>query len=277
MHFYNNRFKFLPKELFNLINLEELNFSYNKLSFLPKEIGNLPRLKDLILCKNHLTTLPSELINCRLLEKINICNNPIEYIPASITRIINRQKIIQKVYSDGQNVHNHSIQNGIQKSINYILSLKPKLSFEQLREEIILNNILSKESKCIIFEFINDKEVHSILNITFEELLLNVYSIILSNKYKDEIFKILDVEIRDSECKCFTGRLSRLINCLNGFDDNIVIQISENDQIANIIILVKESLLNDYSIEKHKEEVKKELLVRNYSLGIIEEWLNFIE
>ena len=44
----------------------------------------------------------------------------------------------------------------------------------------------------------------------------------------------------DSLCKCFTGRMSRLINCLNGFDELVQINISENEQIGQIIILVRE-------------------------------------
>ena len=40
-------------------------------------------------------------------------------------------------------------------------------------------------------------------------------------------------------CKCFTGRLSRLINVLNGFYDDIIINIGTNEQIGNIIILIR--------------------------------------
>ena len=35
----------------------------------------------------------------------------------------------------------------------------------------------------------------------------------------------------DSECKCFTGRITRLINCQNGFSDLVKINISDNQQI----------------------------------------------
>ena len=34
---------------------------------------------------------------------------------------------------------------------------------------------------------------------------------------QQEIYQVLNTEIKDSECKCFTGRISRLVNCLNGF------------------------------------------------------------
>jgi hypothetical protein len=83
----------------------------------------------------------------------------------------------------------------------------------------------------------------------------------------------------DSLCKCFTGRISRLVNCLNGFNDNIKINISDNEQIGNIIILIKNKLIaeNNYDLETHKRLVKINLLEKEYELNIIEEWLEYCE
>ena len=63
-------------------------------------------------------------------------------------------------------------------------------------------------------------------------------------EFGDQLIKLLLYktqikEIHDSICKCFTGRISRLINCLNGYDSKINITISQNDKISNIIILTK--------------------------------------
>ena len=79
----------------------------------------------------------------------------------------------------------------------------------------------------------------------------------------------------DSECKCFTGRISRLVNSLHGLDDNIQVQISDNEQIGNIIILCKNKL-EIYTIERHKEAVQRELELRKYSKETVDEWLEYI-
>ncbi len=72
---------------------------------------------------------------------------------------------------------------------------------------------------------------------------------------------------------CFTGRMTRLINVLVGFYDDIELQISDSEQITNIIL----SLKNNISDEKQlKVTVKKELLERQYSEAIINEWLEYI-
>jgi hypothetical protein len=84
--------------------------------------------------------------------------------------------------------------------------------------------------------------------------------------------------MNDSICKCFTGRISRLINTLNGFDENIKIEISEAEQIGNICIIIKQKLENEnkYSDELFKEIVEKELLERKYDSVVIKEWLDNI-
>ena len=100
----------------------------------------------------------------------------------------------------------------------------------------------------------------------------------MKNEYKNEIFKILGIEVQESDCKCFTGRISRLVNCLNGFDENIKINISINEQISNVILVIKNKLENEnsYSSEKHKELIKEELIKRDIDETIINEWLVYV-
>ena len=81
--------------------------------------------------------------------------------------------------------------------------------------------------------------------------------------------------MNDSICKCFTGRISRLINCLNGYDSRINITISQNDEISNIIILTKTKYPNN--VIKQKEESQKELFERGFDQNTIEEWLFYLD
>ena len=85
--------------------------------------------------------------------------------------------------------------------------------------------------------------------------------------------------MNDSINKCFTGKIARLVNCLNGFTDLVNINISDNQQIGILIVIIKQQLEseNNYSIEKHKELVKKELIERNINKEIIEEWIDYIK
>ena len=85
--------------------------------------------------------------------------------------------------------------------------------------------------------------------------------------------------VLDADCRCFTGRMNRVINCLNGFSPLVNINIKDGEQISNIIILVKNKLelTGTYTIEQHKIEVEKELLERNYDIETIRTWLEYID
>ena len=81
--------------------------------------------------------------------------------------------------------------------------------------------------------------------------------------------------MHNSACKCFTGRISRLINSLSGFDELINIQIADSEQIGNIIITIQNNMAN-YNVDEHKELVRQELTSRGYSEEIINEWIAYI-
>jgi hypothetical protein len=124
--------------------------------------------------------------------------------------------------------------------------------------------------------------VHSTLYVTFKEVLLSVWNIIRSHDHANEIKLILNDEMNDSICKCFTGRLSRLVNCLNGFDNRVQIKIADNNQISNIIIMIKNKYevfnKNKYDdLQIIKKEIIKELTERGYDQDIINEWTEYIE
>ena len=279
LSFASNKITKLIPEIGSLINLEILDISTNKISKLIPEIYYLTHLKIFYCSDNQITELISEICNLINLHDFYYSNNPIEYINPQILRFINARKNIHKIYNDSESVHNHQIQNGITNSIKYIMSINPTIRKDQLNTLIINNQILTQKTKTILIEYCDNSDVHLLLNITFKELLLNIYSLILKNENRDEIFKIMNIEMNDSLCKCFTGRISRLVNCLNGIDPNIKINICDNEQIGNIIILIKNKLIfeNNYDLESHKNLVKESLLERGYELNVIEEWIKYCE
>ena len=182
----------------------------------------------------------------------------------------------QEIYADTQSVHNHVIQEGVSKSINYITSIQPSIQMDQLKDLIINNQYLDEHVKRLLFEYMDNKEVHTILNITFEELLLSVYDFIEKNENKEELYKIMNEEMSEANCKCFTGRISRLINVLNGYDEHIKIHISDNEQIGNVISVIRTNLGDNYEENEFKRLIHEELSMRQYSENVINEWINNI-
>jgi hypothetical protein len=188
------------------------------------------------------------------------------------------------VYNDTQNVHNSTIQLCVRDSINNITTRPDlqKYNIDQLHTLIVENTKLTETSKSRLFEYIADTTVHSLLLLTFSEVLWFIIQTILTDfqiEEQEEIFNVLNQEIKDTECKCFTGRMNRVINCLNGFSPLVNIKIKDGEQIGNIIIMVKNKLelMDTYTVEQHKIEVEKELLERNYDIETIKTWLEHIE
>ena len=101
----------------------------------------------------------------------------------------------------------------------------------------------------------NNEDIHSVLLVSFYDVFEKVF-IRIQNSDKEkklELYKRLDQEMSDSECKCFTGRLSRLVSVLVGYFEDIIITISDSEQIANVILMIK----TKYPEDKVKEESKR--------------------
>jgi Leucine-rich repeat (LRR) protein len=68
----------IPRKIYRLPRLEEINFSNNHISGLSQYIGEAKCLKTLILEGNRIKTLPTALQECTSLQLLNIANNPID-------------------------------------------------------------------------------------------------------------------------------------------------------------------------------------------------------
>ena len=233
---HNNQLTSLPAfgTNMNLPNLQKLDCSYNRLTSLPNNM-NFPNLQKLHCQNNFITSLPVCILNFRNLHLFTCNNNRIE-MSLQIARFINRIKTSSNkklnVYNDTQNVHNSTIQLSVRDSINRITTrtdLK-KYNINQLNNLIIENTILNETSKSLLVEYINDNTVHSLLLLTFSEVLWFIIQTIITDfqiEEQEEIFKVLNQEIIDADCKCFTGRMNRVINCLNGFSPLVNINIKD--------------------------------------------------
>jgi hypothetical protein len=107
---------------------------------------------------------------------------------------------------------------------------------------------------------------------TYKELLMLVWDRIRKSKDMKEILSVLDTEITDSKSMCFTGRITRLVNCLNGFDTDVIINISDNEQISNLMVLINKKYAEK---EDKKQEFTKAMKERGFSQEKIDEWVEY--
>jgi len=85
---------------------------------------------------------------------------------------------------------------------------------------------------------------------------------------KDEIIQSENNEL------CYVGKISNIINCLSSFYSDIYFRISENDQIYNILTILKSKYTD---IEQIKQHLIAELKERKYSHEIVESWLKNLD
>jgi vacuolar-type H+-ATPase subunit I/STV1 len=206
------------------------------------------------LSENNITRLPASLAQNRTITRFSYWDNPIDYIPPSVQRWLDRfqQQQNANIYKDSQNVHNRRIQQCVSDSMERIMNEGPPCyeSIEQVHEVIVKDEVLTEECKEALIQYAADTHVHSDLNLTFGEALRYVFSRIESNPNAAGIKEVLNQEMSDSLCKCFTGRITRLINCLNALDPLVEINLlSENEMINMVCQQVYESL------EEQEEEI----------------------
>ena len=83
----------IPKELFLLRNLKNLNLSGNDLSTVPHEIYLLQKLEKLNLERNDLKTLPETLCNLENLKELCLNNNLLINLPVNLGNLNNLRKL----------------------------------------------------------------------------------------------------------------------------------------------------------------------------------------
>ena len=272
----NNQIKELPKEIQYLTQLETFELYANQIKELPKEIQYLVQLKFFYLSGNQIKELPLEITNLRNLDTFTYQNNPIEnllnpIINRFVQRIKNRGDNIHNLYNDTQNVHSSSIQQSIKDSIyNLMNEVKDDNKINYLDD-----SILTVQTKEALIEYSKDESIHSHLECTFEEVLQAVLLEInnLSDDLQIEVKNRLNEEMEDGLCKCFTGRLSRLVNSLSGYSNKVSIKISSAEEIGNVISIMKDKYDD---IEEVKLNVEKELLERGYEKEVIDEWISYL-
>lgn len=267
-----------------------LNLEGNDLEFVP----DLPRTLRSINVSNNkrVKSFPLTIITCVRLRQFEHRNCEMDHQPRIRDFLANITTNVRNglFYDDSQGVHDSTIQKSVSDSIVKLLKRKdiPQFDQDKLINLVVNNTYLNDKTKSALVEYSKDTTIHSILGITFAEALWLVVNTIENDfagdtdkdkEKRKDIYAIMNIEIEDAICKCFTGRISRLINCLTGISEDVNIQIADTDQIGNVIIIVRNRLIkeNDYSVEKHKEIVKEELLERGFDEETINNWIEYID
>jgi Leucine-rich repeat (LRR) protein len=263
----------IPHNINELSQLENFYVDHNRLTSLPDSISQMVGLRVLTIAHNKFTQLPLWLIYMRQLRYFTYGDNEITDIHPAITRWLCQSKSTQNVYNNNQSVHDHNIEATTNTSIvNFMKSYNTvTIDINGLIEQLPI----SVETKTILKSYANCNYVHSRLNLTFAEVLGPIMTYINTHQDKLELCKILSEEMTASVGKCFQGRLSRLIGVLSGYHPAVSINISQYEQIGNVVIMLKKRL-GDVSVDIFLSHFVEALEEREYEKSVVDEWKSFV-
>ncbi|MDD4931356.1 MAG: hypothetical protein PHG66_04415 [Candidatus Colwellbacteria bacterium] len=168
----------------------------------------------------------------------------IENLPEARRRVLVKRRT---VYDDGQNVHNSSINEGVKEIIRELCkehssSIQPSCRTSNLSEVSKRLVVLSREKSLVTRQKITGTVDRIMIDtskfecdVTLCDILIMVWMKIKSSTHKEELEKRLVEEMEEMNGMCATGHLSRLVNVMSGFFDNMSVRISFKDQIKNYI------------------------------------------
>ena len=286
-------------------NLEYLNVSFNKLTSIQSmpllknlfannnyihQLGQYPKLVKMYVhynrltsienlkyctnikelgCSNNMITDASPLLYLYKLYELMISNNPIIWnnqVLRFIDRLENRSE--KTVYDNKQNAHDPYIQQSVCDSVRSLLTDPPPNNASYYG--------LSVKALELLSSYIEDPTIHFTCMITLGELFEYVWARILKSEHTDELIKIMDEQIIESENTCFSGKFNRILSVLAGFYDDIKISISDKSRISAIVLNIGNSI-KPYDPDKHRYIVYKTLLEAGYSEKDIEPWIEPID
>jgi len=162
------------------------------------------------------------------------------------------------VFKNSQNVHSQAVEDSVEKLIEfistYIPSNKNNYIFDKAKEEIeekIKEQPVEKQEilKSSIIRITIDRAIYGRMNLTLAHIISKMWTYIQDSEYKIELEKRLLEELIESNNKCSSGYVSRIVNTLSGFC-GLSVQISFEDQIVSVL----ETRLNKKLTEDEKEE-----------------------
>ena len=180
------------------------------------------------------------------------------------------------IFENAQNVHAGEIEKSVNEILQVII-ITPIIKIDDKYidithiENIIYKILKEKKCKniCINNESLNEKEkfcskdceIHvntenKIIislnrikmdrtlysNSTLSNIFIKLWCYIYLSEFKDEMVKRLFEELEDMSGTCSSGFLSRLVNVISGFDENLSIRISWQDQIISNFVARLNSL-----------------------------------
>jgi hypothetical protein len=164
--------------------------------------------------------------------------------------------------ADSQSVHRSSVQNETQIAIQKILAvpLLPKMMVHKANSTYmefmiaLTHNGTSDKNLVIANQVLREECKNDVLGFgtTHQKVFDHVWSYIQTHKDKAELVKRLCEEVVESKGMCSNGKITRLVNSLQGFMDGLEPPVSKMEIFQNKIAKLMDIPESDRTVEAHK-------------------------
>lgn len=157
----------------------------------------------------------------------------------------------KNIYQNAQNAHTQKIEQSAIDSIEKLFKNQSlKNQSEKISFEDVMNDLISQGfSKISLNRILLDNALYSQMCVSLKTALVLVYIYVKESPYQEILFDRLKEELYESEGICSTGILERIVNTLSGFDDELGLRISFEDQIMGILSAKLNAEIRRISIE----------------------------
>jgi hypothetical protein len=178
---------------------------------------------------------------------------------------------------DKQNIHRSSVQDTTEKAIRQLMTrpVDPDLDTMAeivivLQESPILKNPKVREK--VITELYDDAEHRMAFSIPYRDVLARVWTYIQHHKERLELLRRFVEEISEGLGECNNGKMARLINVLQGYDETLTMEVPPKEVFQTEIA----------KLRAHPEEVRGMMaidLFERFSIPATEQvgWLEALE
>ena len=189
-------------------------------------------------------------------------------------RVINRDNL-NEFLKDEQNVHTKEVVDPVLVTAQKMITLGKKVhasqdTFKEIVYECKLSDAARKQM-CLMYY--SDESIYNLPTPTYRLVLDGIWSFVLQqpDEIKKDIIFRMSQELEDNIGMCAQGNLSRLVNILSGFTDEVTTEYKESIQD----VMAKISKLED-AIHRN-EEAKKALQTYKIPEHEWEHWLEALE
>lgn len=144
--------------------------------------------------------------------------------------------------TDNQNVHRSSVQENTQRVIHILLGRSVPDDQDTLTEIIVDFNDGSKirwrndiVRNNVLHELTNDYVEAVAFNVRYKDVLDRVWTYIRAHTERRQLVRILAHEVADGRNMCVNGKMARLINVLQGYDETLSITELPREVFQNAI------------------------------------------